>query len=166
MSRALPLDRRGQRWRQGTDPCCLLLKSSSSLESPVHWFLTSIHSFMTLTTGCDANVWVFFVLNSREKHPISESVLKEASAMATRAPVLVQGVAILHTKAGDRHATPLPSGHSDCAQQGLVKKKCELSFLFLLRVYIPKWMDIVFRRKPCFFSFLFNKSFFITYSFY
>lgn len=79
---------------------------------------------MTLTARCYANVWVFFVLNSRVKHPISESVLKEASAMATRAPDLVQGVAILHTKAGDRHATPLPSGHSDC-QQG--PQKCELS---------------------------------------
>lgn len=62
----------------------------------------------------------FFVLNSRAKHPISESAPKEASATATRAPVPVRGVATLRTKAGDRRATPLPSGRSDCAQQGLL----------------------------------------------
>lgn len=76
-------------------------------------FIFGIHSFIPLLAGCYANVWVFSVLNSRVKHPISEFVLNEASAMATRAPVLAHGVAILHTKAGDLHATLLPSGPSD-----------------------------------------------------
>ena len=77
------------------------------------YFLAFIHSFITLPAGCYANVWVFSVFNSRVKHLISEFVLKEASAMATRAPVRVQGVAILHTKAEDHLATPLRSGRSD-----------------------------------------------------
>lgn len=89
----------------------------------MHWFLAfifGIHLFITLTTGCYANVWVFSLLNSRVKQPISEFVLKEASATATHAPVLVQGVAILPTKAGDHRATLHPLGHSDCTQEGLV----------------------------------------------
>lgn len=85
-----------------------------------HWvlvFIFGIHLFITLTTGCCANVWVFSVLNSRVKQPISEFVPKEASATATRAPVLVQGAAILlHTKAGDHRAILRPLGHSDRTQ--------------------------------------------------